>query len=1226
MWWWVVIPWATTTPSRAEPADSTPALVDQELLPALEARRLTALARIDARERFVQGKASFDEAWPRIDAVTLGRPEVLRGRVALLDDAAVTRIREATVPTPDGLDARTSARLKDTRDAALRAEGRADELERALLVAVIARLQDHPELTRERVAPLRAPFESVLAEPPPQGTDEADIAALQARARADVERQRLEALLLALRVGAIGTPVPSPEEDLARLGTPDEARAAADRLGLLRTFLDDEAGARVSEALVAWWSSTPLQEAQQRKATAEAALQQGPPPLPEDQAHAGVQAAQEGLDAAKATLAATPTGTPLGDAVAAVRQAEVDAAAAELALAEARLRGVQSKVATAEDVERARTQAQIAQEEADAARAAAADARDRRRADVLSDYASAQVRAAATAEGASQAQARLDALEAAVVDPEAELERKVEKVRELSKLDPDRPEPDEVYTEVRQLLLKLRDNPALFGSEVLAAEAARDEVITAVTRDRQRMVEARALLDDMSGEAFDRFQDTLGSWATVLDATEDAADARVRVAHQERDLALSTLSRARLARRSVQGYVSREQRDRDTAWFFADVWQEVSLLPPTVWLKLRERVSTLRGLPLQLTDFNVVRGLLGSSFWAIVSGLAWWWGRNQSGAWSLMLAERVRRVFPELRPTDLRALRDPTARFLRNSVDLLLGPLLLWALGETLPELRFLVGVYLYLALYRALAAGFDLAVVKSSEARPALLVLRPETYDLARSTLQWFVGWFLMRRFVDYLLWEVLGLDRVSETVDGLLRISFWLLCAGALFRWEPIMRERVVRGGSEGRVVRWLTKADNSVLLRIPRAIGQLGLLAASGVLELSHRFAREGNSLAWLFNTVSRYRLSEEDETHTAIEESIRARILETTDLRKRIERPELGGLGDALTEWEAEHRRGLVALVGDRGAGKGVACDEMEEMLRDAGLEVVRARLDTPLRTGDRVLDWLAQVVGLEPGARTAEQLVDEIEASPRRAFLLEDVHRCFSRRVGGIEAVNRLLYVLNATCDHHFWVVTVHGPAWDYFASVGSLVDTGVFHSIIRLAPLSSQQLRELTVTRTGRAGFRVDFSGLARRSALVGGDREVEQERAVGLFYRLLADASNGSPVVALALFARCLERTEDERVLRVFLGPALSLGVKADLADPALFVLVALNLHGELDEAELVEVTNLSEAVVRATVRNLVSRGILERRDHVVRVPDELVPLVQRTLRRRHFLHLGGA
>ncbi|NCG20593.1 MAG: hypothetical protein GWP91_16410, partial [Rhodobacterales bacterium] len=189
---------------------------------------------------------------------------------------------------------------------------------------------------------------------------------------------------------------------------------------------------------------------------------------------------------------------------------------------------------------------------------------------------------------------------------------------------------------------------------------------------------------------------------------------------------------------------------------------------------------------------------------------------------------------------------------------------------------------------------------------------------------------------------------------------------------------------------------------------------------------------------------------------------------------------------------------------------------------------------------------------------------------------------------------------------------------------GAAGDVGVFRAVVALERLSAGQPRAPTVGRTDRAGYKLDFSGLVRSSPF-GGDAAVEEERSIHMFFRLLTDASDGSTRVALSLWARCLVPTDDPKVLQVRIDPSLAASGVLDLGDTALFALVALRIQDELNETELQAVTNLSPHLLRATIRDLMSRGMVVIEGGRLRIPDLQLPVVTRTLRRRHFLHVGG-
>ena len=1196
---------------------------EQVLVPALVARTRAARARSEARAEFAKGEGPFALAYPALSASGLGSVAALRGRLGLLDDRAVDRATEKAEPLPD-LPRRAADRLEKARFDALNAEAKADAHERELLTAVLAGLARQPGLSERSIAPHRAALQAVRD----AAADAVEAASEQERAEAQralaVADDRLGAFDRAVRdlrlAGAGGGPV-----DLAPLlELADDARDHRGVVGLLRSLRPGAGGAE-AEALDAVLLAVGERALEAAKAEPEPTEAEEVPSVAE--AEAELAAARQALQRLRAEAAAMPTPAFPGDAelqeavALRVQRGEAAVTLAEAQLEAAEAEGSNKPAAT-------QSEADAAQQRAEQAKAAAIDARQRRIAELLGHFANAQsreVELGAKAVAADEARSTATGEWAASL---ATIEDKVQEIEGRSALADRATDADVQHEAVRKLMSTLRRSDVVSGDALVHARNLADKHRAQIDADRARIEDGRTLLDGMSGESKAELENTLDRWVYNIDDEQQVTERILEDLQEARDVGLKTLHDARLARRALEPYLSRERRIADRANLLQDIVQEVSLLPSSVWMMARSRGAELWELTHSLGDYNLLRGLVRGSLLTIVLLVGWWYGRGQVSSWALLLAQRVRKWRPELRMSDVAALKDPTVRFLRNAVDLALGYLLIWSLNGGLKEITFLLLVYLQFSMYRVVLALFDLLVVRSGDVRPAALVLRDGIHELARNTVKWFVGFWIVRGFVSFLTWEVLSLDRITSIVDWIMGWGWWALIAWALWRWQPYLRERAAPHADGHPMVAWLAKDDGNPLFRIPRSIGVLGFFAARMAVDLLYRGARDGSSVSWLLNMVSRFRIEDEaSEEIRVLTDEQRAEILDArTDDRHLLHREEVQtNLAAALLEWRRTHRRGLVAVVGDRGAGKRTACEQVGDQLREAGLDVTVVELKHRVTAEKEMRAWLASVAGLETVPDTLDALVEAIEAIEPRGFELRGIHRAFERRVGGLAAISAMLYVLNATSDRHFWVVSVHKPAWDWFDSVGSLVDTGVFRAVIRLAPLSSAQLRALTVARLGAVGLRPDFSGLVRTSAF-GADPEVELERSTSVFYRLLAESSDGNPTIAMHLFARCLVPTDDDHVVGVRMGASLSGGVVTSLSESALFVLTALRLQDELTLDELVEVTNLSLPAVRTTVRDLLSRGLAERTDEHLRVPDEALQSVSKTLRRRHFMHLGAA
>ncbi len=1226
---------AAPTPGADEPRG---AVVRQEAVPQLQARAETGRRKVAARQAFLAHEVSFAEAYPHLAGAALGDPDVLRGRLGLLDDAAVARAKEArgAPDVPD--DARVA--WQRALAAAHDAEEGADALERRLLTGLVATLEAYPELRTDHTATGRRSLEAMQADAAAAvaaATDDSERSKAQRRvARLDQDLQRFDEVVAQLRIAGVGGPPPSVEPELQRLEQgPPGLQQAALRLRLMLPFLDADTAARVEGQMEAFWVAR-LAEVEAEKASVVAALEavaeRDAWPTPEEAEAERARALERVAQRKEAVEALPQRGDGDGPRMAVVR-ARVELAELELQLAEHAVAHAEVAVDAEQSAERAKSEAQAAQEAAERARAEATDARARRIADAKGDFADAQSRSAEVWALARDAAAAAETAQTDWADHMATLERQVARVQSQGALDADRVDPDKVFDDVRALLLALRNDPSVRGSAKVQADFVTERSVGLIASDSERIAEVESLAasDKVSAERREELRVMVERWGELLGEERAALDTLTKAVDTRRSIGLRTLHEARLARRTLSDYISSRARTAARADLLTDITQELSLLGPSVVMMLRDRWDDLRTATDLLTDFNVLRRLFMGSIWTVVLLVAWWWARSRTAAVSLQVAQRVRAWRPELRLSDVHALRDPTQRFLRNAIDLMLGYSLIWSLGDTMPEIAFLLLVYLQLSLYRVLLAGYDLLVVRNDEVRPAVLALRLETWRLARRTVQVFASFTILRAFVRFLVWDVLGLDTVDALLEWLLGWVFWGLVAWALWQWQPHLRERAERYAQGHAAIKWLAQ-EGSPFLRIPRAIGSLGFFAVRGVVDLAYQGARDGSSLGWLLNFVNRYRLEDDhSEEVRFLPEETRLAISSGETLDKHlIERVEVTeGVTVALLEWKRTQRRGLVAIVGDRGAGKRTTCDVVsKDLAKHHNLEVVRIELTERITGEAEAVRWLAQCTGVGESIETPDELASALQEAPQRAFVLEGIHLAFARRVGGLDAIQALLYLLNATSDRHFWLVSVHGPAWDWLDSAGSLVDTSVFRTVVRLAPLTSAQLRALTVGRTGQHGLRVDFHGLVKASAL-GTDPEVELERSTSVFYRLLAEASTGNPTIAMRMWSSCLQPTDDPHVVTVRMGASLSAAVVTSLSDSALFVLVALRLQDQLTIDELVDVTNLSMAAVRSTVRDLLSRGLVERcGDNVllVRIPDESLRSVTRTLRRRHFLHLGAA
>ncbi|MBT3219958.1 MAG: hypothetical protein HN348_12785 [Proteobacteria bacterium] len=602
----------------------------------------------------------------------------------------------------------------------------------------------------------------------------------------------------------------------------------------------------------------------------------------------------------------------------------------------------------------------------------------------------------------------------------------------------------------------------------------------------------------------------------------------------------------------------------------------------------------------------------------------WWLTRTNADSLVSGVLVQLHRTGARLRPVSLQTLQQPTRKLVVALTDLVMGFLLMRVVAEAAPLIGLLLLAYLQVAFYRFLMAAFDLAFEPHPPRRPALRIFRAEVYALMEKTLGLVMIWFLGRRFCNFLLVAVLGVDVFAYVVGWAFTIAAIVLFVWVLHRWEPLIRARIGRGGRDKWLVHWLSEPPASRLLQAPKAAVGSIFVALLVTWDLVFRLAADRRSLGQLLNLVSRYRLAS-DEERPPIADALALELKQHKyDDSFHIDRSKAkAALDGAYQAWFKEKRRGLVAFVGDRGEGKTTMLKRFGQRLVDEMSEGPPRyiKLTRRIKRKNELLAWLAEVLELRDSPTTQEEMVAAIkEQVPPGVIILEEMHLAFLRSVGGFGALQALFYILNQACEAHFWLVVFHHPAWAYFSRLPNLISVDVFRQAIVLEPFSERQVRDLAMVRLKAAAHEADFSGVVRPSVL-GGDPALELERSITSFFRLLTEASDGNPSVALHLWTQCLTPGKGDKEVLVWMHPALTRLVLSKLKDADLFALAALRTQHLVNEAELVKIANMSPGTVRSIVKNLEALQIVRQVEGFVEVVEHLVPVVSRTLRRRHFI-----
>ncbi len=1199
----VARPWPAPVDPQAVAEGSVEVDISRRVLPELEAIRAEAEGHLALLDDIRGGEGHLRDALP--DVIDLADPVALRARLAALDEAGIARAAVRDRWEDLALSSRLQRRLAATRAAALARSAAADDAERTVLFELLSVADRLDGLTPQARHAAEAALVARRAE---QDADTPE--GLTEIARIDAARVRWRRLLDDAMVASWrGAPLDvQPELDaLAIVGRTLGLDAVA-RLDAVRPVLDLETRAQADAAIAAWRTRIPP------PAVAEAG------PVPEDDVAraAARQAAEQSLREATQRVEAPPLPD---DASEARRDAYLAEAQAEATVWRARVERL-AEAARHADAARAEREAsrraaelaaQVAQEGdgpiADLERASVAwtaAAWDAVRTWQVGIDAHAADRLALVETLEADAQAALDAAEAAGwLGNTAQV--------------------DSVYVRARARMVALREG---IGDDPPRAVDALASVPARPDGDRKALLDeagaAARQIEDPSEQA-----EALASVAlarSAFEAEEEPGLAAREVAEEELAARVEALRRVKAVRHRLRSHVGYDARQADLGAWVTDVRGELRMMPWTLRAYGADRVGDLGRLRTVLFDARLLLSALFDLLWAVFALVLWWIARGRV-AWA---ADRLASLHDVDTNRGRRAHDERVEAYtpvVHHAIDAIVAWSVAWAAAGVLDELALLIrGMALWSA-WRAIAAGLLLLTAQADARREAPFVVTEEGDRLLRRGMRQVGIWLVVRYLAPWVFAELLYADVLAMMLTRAIDLVGFGLVVAVLAGWAPRLRRRVEPMRNNPRWVTFWTVERGALdpLIAPVRAVVLLAYLAGAASWDILQRRAAQQDAARSLLTLVDRIRQRTDDVSEPPhgdpVGPEVRARLCghPREDGAVFPREVALGKLGDLVSGWQAEARRGLIVLTGDKGDGKRVFLDLATRRLTEQKLVVVRLDLDRRITEVQDLVGWLAGALSIDPVPPDIATLRKAIQQLPPRVIVVRHTERAFVRRVRGFDALRALFDTSAATGERHLWILSVHRPAWSYLTRLGPLVNTGVIRGVVDLPPLRPDQLRELVMRRTQAAGLTVSFRRLEDTGPF-GAPPEIEHRRAIETYFRLLTDASGGCPQIALHLWAASLRKVEDGP-LEVVVPPEFSAVFPQDLRPEELFVLAAVRLQERLGLDELEAQAVAEDDDVEAIVRALEQRGLVVVDRDRVSLATRQVVAITRALRRRHFL-----
>lgn len=309
-------------------------------------------------------------------------------------------------------------------------------------------------------------------------------------------------------------------------------------------------------------------------------------------------------------------------------------------------------------------------------------------------------------------------------------------------------------------------------------------------------------------------------------------------------------------------------------------------------------------------------------------------------------------------------------------------------------------------------------------------------------------------------------------------------------------------------------------------------------------------------------------------------------------------ELAAIDQAIQRWE----RGVTSsflVHGQRGGGKTSLLNLAARRLFDADQQVVRDSLVNKVRTADELAVYLDGLLDLS-GARDFEALAAAILDGPRRAVVLEGCHNLFERRIGGLEVMRHLCWLIARTNHHVLWGLCMGKYAYIYLDHV--LPMSRLFHFEIAIQRWDPKQLRQLVMLRHHQSGYGLRYAiddsvqGALRRRVKRWRhpDEPAVQEALAELFFERLTEVCGENILTAFYYWLRSLQTVEEER-FEVHPMKAVDLGLLRSFSLDQNFILAAILQHDNLTAPELAAILDADPIQTRLELEIMSNQNIVE-------------------------------
>lgn len=306
---------------------------------------------------------------------------------------------------------------------------------------------------------------------------------------------------------------------------------------------------------------------------------------------------------------------------------------------------------------------------------------------------------------------------------------------------------------------------------------------------------------------------------------------------------------------------------------------------------------------------------------------------------------------------------------------------------------------------------------------------------------------------------------------------------------------------------------------------------------------------------------------------------------------------------VDEWSGDRRdENSIAIISDPGAGKGFLLDSLHV---PDGVRVCHLSPGKRLETNEQFITALAAALEESLPDGLDSLLAQDAQRTPT-LLIIDDAHRLFLTRVGGLNAWRALLAAVNLPLGNIFWCVTLSTQPWIYLSDVfGSRYQ---FREVLRLRRWGMDDIRSLILTRHARSDYALRFEDVLLGAHVM--ETSANLQSVEQRFFGLLWDSSRGNPGLALVLWQKSIAlAAKNTLVAGTPPSPSFS---PTGFSDSGLFVLATVARHGAISSTEIIQATDLQPAAISHALKIAQDDEVLVQQDglHALRL-EAYYPLV---------------